>query len=134
MQAFRELEVWKRGHALAVKVYEVTARFPRDERFGITDQLRRAAVSIPTNIAEGSKRRSQPDYARFLNIAEGSAAEIESLLLLCQDLTLLPGADWTELLRDADRLGRMLHSLRRRVESSPTASPSSLSSLTTHSP
>jgi four helix bundle protein len=82
VQRFTDLKVWQRSHALTLEIYRFTATFPTDERFGLISQLRRAAVSVPTNIAEGSKRQSNPDYARFLNIAEGSLAETEYLLLL----------------------------------------------------
>jgi four helix bundle protein len=79
VQRFTDLKVWQRSHALTLDIYKFTATFPTDERFGLISQLRRAAVSVPTNIAEGSKRQSNPDYARFLNIAEGSLAETEYL-------------------------------------------------------
>jgi four helix bundle protein len=86
MQRFDLLRVWQRGHQLALDVYRQTGWFPAQERFGIVAQVRRAAVSVTSNIAEGAKRRSQQDYARFLNIAEGSLAETESLLRLSKDL------------------------------------------------
>ncbi len=84
-QRFTELKVWQRSHALFLDLYKLTAKFPGDERFGLTSQLRRAAMSVPTNIAEGSKRQSNVEYARFLNIAEGSLAETEYLVLLSRD-------------------------------------------------
>ena len=74
MQRFTELTVWQRSHELALEIYRLTERFPKDERFGVTSQLRRAAVSTASNIAEGSKRQHRRDYARFLNIAEASLA------------------------------------------------------------
>ena len=79
LQHFSELRVWKTAHALVLEVYRLTADFPAGEKFGVTSQLRRAAISVPANIAEGSKRRIGADYARFLNVAEGSAAEVEYL-------------------------------------------------------
>src|SRR5262245_56696607 len=102
MQPFRDLRVWKRAHELVLKTYAVTAGFPKEERFGITDQLRRAIVSIPANIAEGSKRRRSADYARFINIAEGSAAEAEYLFLLCRDLGLTRSDTIEPLLVETD--------------------------------
>jgi len=75
MQKFQDLKVWQRSHALVREIYRLTVSFPRSEQFGLTSQIRRAAASVPTNIAEGSKRRTRQEYARFLNIAEGSAAE-----------------------------------------------------------
>ncbi len=77
MQRFTELRVWQRSHALVLNVYRLTESFPQQERYGLTAQLRRAALSVPTNIAEGSKRLTSLEYARFLNIAEGSLAETE---------------------------------------------------------
>ena len=89
MQRFTDLKVWQRSHALTLEIYELTKSFPTEERFGLVSQLRRAAASVPTNITEGSKRQSNPDYARFLNIAEGSLAETEYLMLLSCDLGYL---------------------------------------------
>jgi four helix bundle protein len=80
MQRFTELMVWQRSHRLTLEMYRLTSRFPAEERFGIISQLRRATLSVPTNIAEGSKRISSSEFARFLNIAEGSLAETEYLL------------------------------------------------------
>ena len=86
MQRFTELKVWQRGHALVLKVCKLTTGFPLVERYGLTSQLRRAVLSVPTNIAEGSKRVSNQNYARFLNVAEASLAETEYLLLVSRDL------------------------------------------------
>jgi four helix bundle protein len=112
MQRFSKLQVWVRSHALVLMVYELSATFPTAERYGLTAQLRRAAVAVPTNIAEGAKRQTARDFAHFLNIAEGSLAETEYLLLLAHDLRHLtadpPFAECEEILR-------MLHVLRMRV-------------------
>jgi four helix bundle protein len=77
MQRFTDLKVWQRSHGLTLEIYKLSKPFPGDERFGLVSQMRRAAASVPTNIAEGSKRLSNPEYAHFLNIAEGSLAETE---------------------------------------------------------
>lgn len=90
--------------------------FPAPERFGLVAQLRRAAVSVPTNIAEGSKRRTAQDYARFLNLAEGSLAETEYLLLLSHDLGYLGGEVTEPLLAEVSEISRMLYALRAKVE------------------
>lgn len=104
MQRFTDLQVWQKGHVLALKIYRISQAFPADERFGLTSQLRRAAVSVAANIAEGSKRRTRQEYARFLNVAEGSVAEVEYLLILARDLSYLPTASAGESIKDAGKL------------------------------
>jgi len=116
MQRFTKLQVWQRSHALVIALYRATSAFPFEERFGITSQLRRAAVSVPTNIAEGSKRARPLDYARFLNMAEGSLAEVEYLVMLSQDLGFLEEAGTRAVLQEADEIARMLNTLRTKVE------------------
>jgi four helix bundle protein len=118
VQRFSDLKVWQRSHAVVLTVYRLTEAFPPQERFGLTSQLRRAATSVPTNIAEGSKRRTRQDYARFLNLAEASLAETEYLLLLSRDLGYLSG-DVTEPLLEVSEISRMLDALRVRVEQRP---------------
>jgi len=117
MVPFTALKVWQRSHASALAVYRVTKRFPPDERFGVTSQLRRAAVSIGTNIAEDSKRQHAQDLVRFLNIAQASVAEAESLLLLSKDLGYVSVDDAKPVLFELDGIARMLTALRRKVES-----------------
>ena len=116
MQRYTELKVWQRGHALALEVYRRTEEFPEKERFGLTAQTRRAAVSVPANIAEGSRRQGAQDYARFLNIAEGSLAETGYLLLLSRDLGYLEPKVAERLSAEVEEIGRMLYALRTRVE------------------
>jgi len=116
MQRFTELRVWQRSHALALDVYRITATFPEAERFGIIPQVRRAAVSIASNIAEGAKRQSRREYARFLNVAEGSLAETESLLRLSRELGFADEAVVGELVKEAEDISRMLHGVRQAVE------------------
>ena len=88
-QRFQDLQAWQKAHSLALMVYEVTKDFPQDERFGLTSQVQRAAVSVGSNIAEGWGRQSRPDFVRFLKIARGSCYEIQSQLLLAADLHYL---------------------------------------------
>ena len=88
MQNFRDLKVWTKAHQLALDVYRATKSFPREELYGLTSQIRRSAVSVPSNIAEGCCR-SQGDFGRFIQIAAGSASELEYQLLLAKDLELL---------------------------------------------
>lgn len=116
MQRFTELKVWQRGHALVLKVYKLTTGFPLVERYGLTSQLRRAVLSVPTNVAEGSKRVSNQDYARFLNMAEASLAETEYLLLVSRDLEYVPPAAVNVCFSDVAELASMLHGLRKKVE------------------
>ena len=116
MQRFTDLKVWQRAHALVLKLYPLLASFPGDERFVLTPQLRRAAISVPSNIAEGSKRRSRHEYAHFLNIAEASLAESEYLIMLARDLGYASHEQAQEFLSDIDELARMLSSLRAKVE------------------
>mgnify|MGYP001616521487 CR=1 FL=1 len=116
MQRFTELKVWQKAHALVLEIYRLSASFPPDERFGVTSQLRRAMTSIPTNIAEGSRRQGQQEYSWFLNLAQGSAAETEYLLILSRDLGYLSAAAFDRLTADLDEVARMLHGLRSKVD------------------
>ena len=116
MQRFTELKVWQRSHALVLELYRLTTAMPAEERFGLVSQLRRAAVSVPTNIAEGSKREGRQDYARFLNIAEGSLVETEYLLMLSRDLGYLSADVAQSPLGEIREIAAMLNNLRARVE------------------
>ena len=119
MQQFRELKVWQKSHALVLNLYRLTTRFPGEERYGLTSQLRRAAVSVPTNIAEGTKRRGKLDYARFLNIAEGSLSETEYLVVLSCDLGYLQKQETEKPLSEISEIARMLYALLCKVEAGP---------------
>jgi len=116
MQSYKQLRVWQRAHTLTLTVYRLATDLPADERFGLCSQLRRAAVSVPSNIVEGSKRQSNADYARFLNIAEASLAETEYLLLLAVDLGYLTHDAHEPIAAEIDEVARMLHVLRTKVE------------------
>ena len=116
MQRYTDLRVWQRAHALALAIYRQTESFPETERFGLTTQLRRAVVSVPANIAEGSRRQGAQDYARFLNIAEGSIAETGYFVLLSRDLGYLEPTIAEQLSTEAEEIGRMLYGLRCKVE------------------
>ncbi|MCF8272642.1 MAG: four helix bundle protein [Flavobacteriaceae bacterium] len=89
MHKFKDLEIWKRSRFFCSKIYAITSSFPESEKFGLTNQLRRASVSIPSNIAEGSSRKSNKDFSRFLEIAIGSCYEIETQLLIANDLNFI---------------------------------------------
>jgi four helix bundle protein len=116
MQRFTELKVWQQGHALVLEIYPLTARYPTEERFGLVSQLRRAAASVPSNIAEGSKKATNADYARYLNIAEGSLAETEYLVILSRDLGYIDAPTVEPIFGRIADLARMLHALRMKVE------------------
>ncbi|WP_417195669.1 four helix bundle protein [Bizionia sp.] len=93
MHRFKDLEVWKKSRLFCVEIYSITSKFPESEKFGLSNQLRRASVSIPSNIAEGSSRHSNKDFTRFLQIAIGSAYEIETKLLIASDLNFINKVD-----------------------------------------
>jgi four helix bundle protein len=108
---YHELKVWQAAMDLAVACYKVTACFPREEKYGLTSQIRRAASSIAANIAEGQGRHTTADYIRFLAIAYGSLMELETHLRLAARLTYLDGVCELRLLRSSAEIGRMLNGL-----------------------
>jgi four helix bundle protein len=116
IRSYKDLQVWKRGMGLTTLVYQFSAELPADERFGLVSQMRRAAVSIPANIAEGHQRTSTRDYLRFLSIASGSLAELETLIELASRLYSIRTTSIEELVGQADELGKMLRSLQQRLE------------------
>ncbi len=115
MQSFRNLKVWEKAHVLTLDVYRSSKSFPRDEIYGLTSQMRRASVSIGSNIAEGSCRKGDADFARFLQMAAGSASELEYHLLLARDLELLEARDYQPLSDSAVEVKRMLASLMQKL-------------------
>ena len=108
-QTFRDLIVWQKSIALAKRVYASTAQMPDSERFGLTIQMRRAAVSIPSNIAEGNARQSRKDYLHFLVMARGSLAELETQTIIAKELMFLPRD--TDLVESIHEIARMLQAL-----------------------
>jgi len=110
-RSYRELIAWQKAMKFVAEIYTVTQRFPSEERYGITSQLRRAAVSVPSNIAEGQARFSQKEFHHFLSQARGSLAEIETQLLIATDLKYIQPAKGEALLVLADELGRILNGL-----------------------
>ncbi len=116
MHDFKDLKVWTRAHELTVGIYRTTREFPREELFGLTSQLRRAASSIGANIAEGCGRRSDGDLTRFLHIARGSAVELENHVLLARDLDYLGTSKCNEFVKRADEIQRMLTVFIQQVQ------------------
>lgn len=111
MKNFRNLLVWEKAHLLVLEIYKASKPFPSEEKFGLTSQLRRAAASVPTNIAEGCGRSSDSDFRRFLDIAMGSACEVEYLLHLSEELGFLEAKISQRLVGDVAEVKRMLSSL-----------------------
>ena len=116
MKDFRELKVWEKSHHLALAVYTATARFPKDELYGLTSQIRRSCASIPANIAEGCGRNGDAELARFLQIAMGSASELEYHLLLSRDLGLMDVASSDQLAQETTEIKRMLASFIQKLK------------------
>lgn len=115
MRDFRQLKVWEKGHQLALAIYADTAPFPATEQYGLVRQMRRSSTSIPTNIAEGCGRSGEPEFARFLQIAMGSASELEYQLLLAHDLALLSDSNYEQLGGDVGEVKRMLGAFIRTL-------------------
>ena len=112
---FKELKVWRKAHEMTLVTYQVTAKFPREEIYGLTSQVRRATSSIGANIAEGCGRRSDGEMIRFLQIARGSASEAEYHFLLARDLNFLSEKDFLHLTKQADEVQRMLTGLMQSI-------------------
>ena len=111
-KSFRDLSVWRKAHEFVLAVYPLTGNFPKSETYSLTAQMRRAAVSVPANIAEGFRRRGRADKVRFLNIAEGSLEECHYYLILAQDLGYGNTSELTDL---ANRVGRMLNAYSKAI-------------------
>jgi four helix bundle protein len=116
MKDFRDLKVWEKAHELTLACYSATADFPKQELFGLVSQIRRSASSVPANIAEGCGRRGNAELHRFLQIAMGSASELEYHLLLSRDLSFLKSASYENLQSQVTDIKRMLAALLRKVD------------------
>jgi four helix bundle protein len=115
MKDFRDLRVWEKAHRLTLELYKVTVLFPRHELYGLTSQIRRAGASIGANIAEGCGKRGNSEFQRYLQIASGSASELDYHLLLSHDLNFLPDEDYRSIARELSELRRMLTSLLLKI-------------------
>jgi four helix bundle protein len=112
---FQDLIVWQKSHAVVLAIYRLSGGFPRTESYGLTAQVRRAAVSVAANIAEGFKKRSRPDKVRFMNIAQASLEEVRYYLILASDLNY---ADTAGLLESVEEVSRMLERYQRTIQAS----------------
>jgi four helix bundle protein len=116
MQDFRKLKVWEKSHNLTLEIYKSTESFPTTEIYGLTSQIRRSCVSIPANIAEGCGRKSDAEFARFLQIAMWSASELEYHLLLARDLQFLKNSDYKKLDQGTVEVKQMLATLIKKLK------------------
>jgi four helix bundle protein len=114
---FRDLKVWERAHHLTLDVYKSTSHFPREELYGLTSQMRRCSASIGANIAEGCGKRGNKEFHRFVQIASGSASELDYHLLLARDLRFFEETDYQRLAGELSQLRKMLTSLLQKVQS-----------------
>ena len=117
LKSYRELEVWKKSIDLVEQIYRASKGFPPEERFGLTSQVRRAAVSVPSNIAEGAARTGTGEFLQSLSVASGSLAEVETQVIIANRLEMLPQGEKEALLAQADEIGKMLGGLKRSLES-----------------
>lgn len=115
MRDYKNIFVWQKSYSLVLEIYKITQSFPKHELYGLTSQIRRAAVSIPSNIAEGASRSSEVDFARFLEISLGSAFEMECQLLLAKDLGYVSDPGLGDIMQEIDEIKKMIYSLRKAV-------------------
>ena len=113
---YENLDAWREATNLAVKIYQVTKTFPKEEIFGITSQLRRASISISSNIAEGAGRKSKKDFKQFVHMASGSLNEVENLLYICSRLDLITAASFKELQEVVEKVGRLIGGLLKYLD------------------
>lgn len=115
MRDFRKYDVWKLAHEIAISIYQITLVFPKEEKYIITSQLRRASLSIPTNISEGCGRSSDADFNRFLHIVLGTAHEVEYLLQFCLDINILAKSDYENLNIKVNLVKQKLYHLSKKL-------------------
>ena len=111
MANFKELLVWQKSIDFVTEIYKITEHFPKYEMYGLTSQIRRASVSVPSNIAEGNSRRSKPDYLQFLKISRGSCAEVETQLLISKNLQFINETQYLKLNQNIIEISKMLNGL-----------------------
>ncbi|MBU4355008.1 MAG: four helix bundle protein [Proteobacteria bacterium] len=116
IHSFRDLVVWQKGVDLVTEIYRLSKKFPKDELFGLTSQIRRAAVSIPSNIAEGRGKSSKGEFQQFLHHSRGSLAEVETQIIIAQNLGYLNAADAERVIEIIAEVGRLLHGLLAAIK------------------
>lgn len=109
----KKLDLWKLSMDMVTQIYKVTALFPSEERYGLTNQIRRAAVSIPSNIAEGAARQTKKEFANYLHMAQGSLSELDTQIDIAKQLFYLQAAEWEQLNSQMDRIDKMISGLLR---------------------
>jgi len=119
LKNYKELKVWQKSYQLCLKVYKISAKYPVEERFGLTSQTRRSGVSVPSNIAEGYGRKTTLDYVRSLYIAYGSVCELETQILLAGDLGYMGSSALEEIKEDIEEVERMLKALIKALQDKP---------------
>jgi four helix bundle protein len=119
LKNYKDLKVWQKSYELCLKIYTITAKFPREEIYGLTSQIRRSVVSIPSNIAEGYGRQTTKDYIRMLYISYGSVCELETQILLAGGLDLIERSELGTLKKDIAEIERMLTALIKSLENKP---------------
>ena len=115
-RGYKDLLVWQKGIALVKQVYRITRTFPADEKFGLVSQIRRAAVSIPSNVAEGQARHTTREFIQFVSVAEGSLAELDTQMIIATELGYCRPSDTQEVVELMSELRKMLNGLRRKLE------------------
>ncbi len=118
MHNFKELIVWQKAKKLVKEIYLILKSFPDEEKYGIVSQIKRASISIPANIAEGAGRNTDNDFCRFLDIANGSSYELETLIILSFDLDFLIKSDYNILISEIEEIQKMIYSLRNKIKKS----------------
>lgn len=119
VKSYRDLKVWQRGIGISKLTYKLVKDFPKDETYGLNSQIRRCAISIPSNIAEGHARSYTKDFLRFLSIAQGSVAELETQLILAQEFKFGDNSKIQTLMNELDEVGRMLNALKTSLSTNP---------------
>ncbi|MEW6196562.1 MAG: four helix bundle protein [Bacteroidota bacterium] len=115
MRDYKKLLVWERSHKFALEIYNLSKSFPKEELYGITSQIRRAALSIPTNIAEGSDKYTSKDFSRYLGIASGSASEVDYLLLFVKELKIVDNDKVELLINEINEIKKMLNAFQSKI-------------------